>query len=177
MNKSTERIKPFYEEVLAGCGRIVATNGERPEVSMTESSYVISGMDYQVKTANGAFRFWLGVNGPRLFFIVYSKGIDANRAHEVFSFCFGGAEKIGWEINYELIENGVSIWATCMTDRNMPLIELKPHSTRGLSHDPVFGLTDYGQFWATDIAMMVQSWVRTSERSGIECHDKEPAPL
>lgn len=177
MKNSSEQTEPFYAEVLSACRRIVATNGERAEASMTQSAYVLPGHTYQVQTSQGTFRFWLGVNGPRLFFIVYAKGITVDRARDAFSFCFGGAEKVGWEINYEPIEDGVSMWATCMTERTMPLVELCPATTLGLSHDPVFKLTEYGRFWAIDIAMMAQSWVRTSERQRIESHDKEPAPL
>ena len=177
MNKYSEQNRPFYDEVLAGCSRIVATSGELAEARMATSAYVLPGMSYQIHTSTGVFRFWLGINGPRLFFIVYVKGIDADRAREAFSFCFGGAKKVGWEVNYEPLDNGVSVWATCMTDRSIPMLEKSLHNTRGVNRDPVLFLAEYGQFWATDIAMMVQSWVRTSERLGIECHDKEPAPL
>lgn len=37
--------------------------------------------------------------------------------------------------------------------------------------------TDAQRFWATDIAMMVQPWLRTGERSTIKRHHLDPALL
>ena len=159
------------------CQRIVATDGTAPDVTMKETPYVLTGRTYTVRTAQDEFSFWFGVNGPRLFFITYIAGLDAQKAKEAFAFCFGGAEKVGWHMNYEPIDAGVSVWATCMTDVTKALAQPKPNCTTGLSGEQIYELTDDGSFWVTDIGMMVQSWVRTSERCGIACHELEPAPL
>ena len=128
-----------------------------------------------ITSGRGQFRFWLGINGPRLFFIVYVTGVSDKGARDAFAFCFGGAEKVGWDLNYEPIEDGVSIWATCMTNRDLPLtvenLQLK------VNGEPAPELTAEGAFWVNDIAMMVQSWVRTCERRSIANHPLEPAPL
>lgn len=174
MGDTKRMTAPFYDGIVEACLRIVGMDGKHPEVSMTETSYVLAGRTCWIKTGSDEYAFWVGINGPRLFFIAYIKDIDAVRAREVFAFSFGGAEKVGWQVNYEPIEGGVSIWANCMTDRGKPLTgtDTSPGITTNVPQ-----LTDEGEFWVTDIAMMVQSWIRTSERNGIKCHEKEPAPL
>lgn len=173
----SKKASPFYDEVLTACRRIISMDGMPAKVEMEPSAYVLQGNTFKVRTTKGLFSFWLGVNGPRLFFITHARDIDPERARAVFSFCFGGAQKVGWDINFEPLDNGVSIWGTCMTDRRTSLTEKSQNSTQGLNHEPVFHLTEDGLFWALDVAMMVQSWIRTSERNKIECHEMEPAPL
>ncbi len=154
---------PFYMEVERACKRIIGMSGDLVSVSMKNTEYVLSGYTVTITTKQGSqFPFWTGVNGPRLFFIAFVAA-GHETAKDVFQFCFGGAEKVGWEVKYEKIETGTSIWATCMTNRDRPLIN--------------DALTEEGIFWATDIAMMVQSWVRSCERSNIKRHHMEPAPL
>lgn len=147
----------FNDEVHATCSRIVAMSGERVTVSSKEAGSILDGRMFTVLTENGAFPFWLGINGPRLFFIAAMADLDEARARDVFRFCFGGAEKVGWQVNYQEVEGGVSIWATCMTSAALPLT--------------------LNGFWGRDIALMVQSWVRTCEREQIRRHKLDPAPL
>jgi hypothetical protein len=177
MTSKNRKSAALFDGLLAVCKRIVASDGSVPAVSMRETSYVLNGHTYTLQTTKGEFSFWFGANGPRLFFIAYVAGLDAEKAKADFAFCFGGAAKVGWQMNYEPIDAGVSIWATCMTDEGRALVQAKENCTVGLSGEQMYELTDYGTFWVTDIAMMVQSWVRTSERCGISCHDMEPAPL
>lgn len=162
---------PIYDGILDACLRVVAMDGKNPSVSMQPTSYVLHGRTCWMESSAGVFPFWVGVNGPRLFFITYMAGISPEQAKEAYAFCFGGAEKVGWLINYEPIEGGISIWANVMTDRKTPLSENAEF--RSNAHT----LTEEGVFWVTDIALMVQSWIRTSERLGYKCHTTEPAPL
>lgn len=168
---------PFYLEVVDVCLRIVCSDGTHPEVQMTDTAYVLPGRTCWLTTASGEFKFWVGINGPRLFFIAWMADITPERAKDVFQFCFGGAEKVGWQVNYEPLDGGgVSVWANCMTDPDKPLTA--PSDSAGFTTaQSNYTLTDDGLFWVTDIAMMVQSWIRTSERHAIKCHPKEPAPL
>jgi hypothetical protein len=177
MTDTVRRTAPFYDEIVDACLRIVDTEGKHPEVELTDTSYVLPGRTCWIRTETGDYPFWVGINGPRLFFIAWMAEITAERAQEVFKFCFGGAEKVGWQVNYEPLEGGgVSVWANCMTERDKPLTTNA--SSHGISSTPVqYALTEDGLFWVTDIAMMVQSWIRTSQRHGIKCHAKEPAPL
>jgi hypothetical protein len=167
----------LIDGLLAACRRVVAMDGTAPAVSMRATQYVLNGSTYTITTSKGDYRFWFGANGPRLFFITFVKGVSPEQAKEKYAFCFGGAAKVGWELNYEPIEGGVSIWATCMTEPELAFAEVSPNTTTGLAGAPVYNLTEYGDFWVTDVAMMVQSWIRTSERFEIECHEMEPAPL
>ena len=154
----------FYAELEGACARIVSASGDLVEVDMKKTEYVLPGHTVEITTKHGSsFPFWVGVNGPRIFFIAYVTA-EPTEAKNAFQFCFGGAQKVGWEMNYEGINSGTSIWATVMTDKTRPLIAGSE-------------LTDEGHFWATDIAMMVQSWVRTCERLNIKRHELDPAPL
>lgn len=178
MDRDLDKTRPIYDSVLSACRRIISMDGNPPtDVTARSTIYVVDGRIYTIRTGKGNFAFWLGINGPRLFFIVYIEGLQPDRAKEAFSFCFGGAEKVGWHVNYEPIPDGVSIWATCFTDPSKPLAAALENAGRGLSNEPIYKLTDDGHFWATDIAMMAQSWIRTSERNGLACHELEPAPL
>lgn len=165
--------EPIYEEIGHACRRVVAMLGDFAEVDSKPTAYVIEGRIFNVTTKLGRFTFWVGINGPRLFFIVNMKNISVEEAEKTFSFCFGGAEKVGWNTNYQPMYNGVSIWSTCTTDRDRALSILRDESA-----DPIaVELTEEGLFWVTDIAMMVQSWIRTCERTKMVCHDIDPAPL
>lgn len=166
---------PIYEGLALACGRIVCTDGKLAKIEVKSTDYVLDGRTFSVQTSAGEFPFWVGVNGPRLFFIAYISGADAQLAKEQFAFCFGGAAKVGWEMNYEPIDGGVSIWATCMTDRALPLV--LEDANKIVDFKAKASLTQEGAFWVNDIAMMVQSWVRTCERKNIQRHELEPAPL
>lgn len=174
MSETNKKNEPFYDGIIEACLRIVGTDNTHPEVRMSATAYVLPGRTCFLKMKDAEYAFWVGINGPRLFFIAYVANIEAARAEEVYKFCFGGAHKVGWEINYEPIDGGVSIWANCMTDRLKPLTTNE--TTQGVTTS-TYSLTEDGEFWVTDIAMMVQSWIRTSERHAIRCHTKEPAPL
>lgn len=149
--------------------------GDCADVESSVTTYVIEGRIFNVKTQLGTFPFWVGINGPRLFFIVNMKGLTVEEAQRHFGFCFGGAEKIGWNTVYQPMYNGgISIWSTCTTDRELPLAS---HDNTYSHGQPIPNLTEEGLFWATDIAMMVQSWIRTCEREKLKCSDILPAPL
>ncbi len=164
----------MYAGIQFACERIVSMDDSGVTVSNRETSFVLDGRTYSLAAYDGDYKFWVGLNGPRLFFIAYMKAINVEKAREAFAFCFGGAEKAGWEMNYEpMTDGGMSVWATCMTDRTLPL----SRSISDINGAATAAMTPEGIYWATDIAMMVQSWVRTCQRHGFSCHDKLPAPL
>ena len=164
----------MYAGIQFACERIVSMDDSGVTVSNRETSFVLDGRTYTLNAYDGKYMFWVGLNGPRLFFIAYMRDIDVEKARKAFAFCFGGAEKAGWEMNYEpMMDGGMSVWATCMTDRNLPLSRNIPD----INGDATAAMTPEGIYWATDIAMMVQSWVRTCQRHGFSCHEKSPAPL
>lgn len=171
------KTRAFFDEVLRACCRIVASDGSLARVEAMPTAYVIRGYTYTITTSSESYRIWVGVNGPRLFYIAYLSGIDVERAHDVYAFCFGGAAKVGWQVNYENAQDFVSVWATCTTDPLEPLVHMLPNWGWRPVDTLLCEVTEAGMFWATDIAMMAQSMVRTSERHGIACHDSSPAPL
>lgn len=164
----------IYEGIHSACERIVSMDGTGVMVTNKETSFVLDGRTYTLVAYDGKYLFWVGLNGPRLFFIAYMKDVDVEKARAAFAFCFGGAEKAGWEMNYEpMMDGGMSVWATCMTDRALPLSK----NLSDVNGAATAAMTPEGIYWATDVAMMVQSWVRTCQRHGFSCHDRSPAPL
>ncbi len=170
-------IDPFYKAIGMAFGRIISTENDNLSVSNLITEYVISGRQYDLVPLLGnsetVFRFWIGVNVDRLFFITYIAEVTTEEAKEKFKFTFGGAEKVGWQMQYERIDGGVSIWGVCVAEDNLCAFS----ETIRVDNMAVAQLTKRGLFWATDIAMMAQSFVRTCEREGIATHSLAPAPL
>lgn len=165
----------FYRALDESLSKCIATHGP-VTVESVKTSYVIEGRLYTVKSrgADGSplveVKFWTGVNDKRLFFITYI-GEKPDYCKDLFQFTFGGAEKICWEFNYEAINGealGTSIWGTCKSDGYL-MERPRPNLPEEL--------TRTGRFWATDIAMMVQSQIRTMERNDIKCLARNPEPL
>lgn len=104
---------------------------------------------------NVSLKIWVGLNVSRIFAIYFVKSrgedpADIEAIKDVFRFTFGGAESLGYDIYYEQSEvegeRFVSIWTTVSADDDMIV-------------DPKRKL-----FWAQDVAMMTQSFLRTALR-------------
>jgi hypothetical protein len=116
----------------------------------------IFGNLFLLEGANGfRFKLWVGLNVYRIFVIYFvdSAGKDANytdRLRDIFQFTFGGAEKIGFHTFYERAqpdgEDVVSIWMSATVKETFLT-------------SPTEKL-----FWAQDVAMMTQSFLRTAVR-------------
>jgi hypothetical protein len=173
-----QAIAPFYQAVENGCMRIVAVGSEPVAAMAMMTEFVISGRKYELSVRSGneinKYRFWLGVNINKLFFITYLADIDSETAKKRFSTTFGGAEKAGWYVNYEPIPKGVAILGSCMTDAD-DLCVFPEGLDDGVRFKPE--LTKKGLFWATDICLMVQSLLRTCERENVRSHNLSPAPV
>lgn len=168
----------FIDELKKSFELIVCTNGSLAKVDAIKTNYVIPGCLFKIKSNKSDYLIWFGLNGPRLFYITYLP-MSKEKALDSFKFCFGGAEKVGWQFNYEPIEglSSTSIWGTCMTNTEKSLIDSNfnsDFSPRSVKSE----ITEYGIFWVTDIAMMAQSFVRTCERLGVSSLNQiNPAPL
>jgi hypothetical protein len=166
----------FYAVLMDIIGKCQATHG-KVEVTRVPTTFVIDGSLFTIKAPGFGgqpgleVKFWVGVNDRRIFYITYVED-DPTRCKDAFQFCFGGAEKAGWSINYECIvgfpKTTTSIWATVFSDEY--LME-RPRP----GQDEEF--TRAGRFWAVDIAMMLQSQIRTMERHFIKCSPYNPEPL
>lgn len=169
--RENARLAPFFAELESACGRIRTMEEERILSASSPTEYVLLGRTYTMGSRAGVLPFWCGVNVKRLFFIAYN-ACPPEQAEEIFKFCFGGAESVGWSVNYEKVKGGVSIWATRYVDESLSQTKV------GEDGSEAFSLSDAGLFWATDIAMMAQSWVRTCQRHSVKrIFGSDPAPL
>ena len=176
---SPNHVDVFLRGLASLLGKIVCTDGSLATVSLRRTDYVTTGYLFEIGTKVGKYPVWVGANGPRLFFITYIV-ITPDLAQERFKFCFGNAQKVGWDFNYEssLRSDFVSVWGTCMTDSNKAFCAPLAKAVVGDNRMAAVKMTDYGQFWATDIAMMTQSFVRVCERHSLSAPvGIEPAPL
>lgn len=180
MNKLREQeelVTALAQTLKSLLGKLVCMGGTMANVNVSKTDYVVNGYTFVVESGENRYAFWLGVNGPRLFFVTYVVA-EKSVAKEVFNFCLGGAEKVGWGFNFEPTGDGeiLSIWGSCMTDVSRPLAQFSP--TVRANGQPIVELTAHGVFWMTDIAMMAQSLIRTSERQKIvQPLGVLPAPL
>lgn len=143
----------------------------------------IFGRGYRLSIDSKDYLLWFGLNVKRLFSI-YFVVVDTENNHfktntnynssatdyvkwlqeDVFKFTFGGAIKVGYSVNFELVKvdsvDLVSIWCTNNCEK-----------------DFLFSSSEK-LFWAQDLAMMTESFIRTSLRKNIKIsHKIQPAPL
>jgi hypothetical protein len=158
----------FHLSLIDRFQKIQQMSGKAPIVEMQETTYVIPGYTYELKCDNDVFyNVWVGANFERLFFIMRF-ATTSDIAKGKFKFAFGGAEDVGWNPKYEDVDGEVSIWTTRMTD--CPLVSDPDEEGKAT-------ITRMGSFWAVDIAMMLQSVIRTAQREQIAPSLKLPEPL
>jgi hypothetical protein len=128
----------------------------------------IFGHLFVLKSEQLTFKVWIGLNVHRVFAIYFVKSDGSKEFPEkmksIYGFTFGGAQKVGFVPTYEPFlfqgEPFLSIWLAAPTEKD-------------LLTNPVEKL-----FWAQDIAMMTESFIRTSLRSGVELQTAvDPGPL
>lgn len=129
----------------------------------------IFGRSFKLSQGEFSYHIWVGLNVHRIFVIYYVGAGDRGEAHvdtlkQVFRFTFGGAEAVNFKSHYEYAvvdgEPIVSIWLTAPADKHL--------------------LTDPNEklFWAQDIAMMTESFLRTALRNNVDLKTKAiAAPL
>ncbi len=133
------------------------------------------------------FKMWVGLNVFRLFviyfidvqpqntsFLAWRSGQTVPQSpeqfytrwlrEEVFPFTFGGAEHVGYRVNFELVgaddASFVSVWLTV-------------EAAKDFLTNPSLKL-----FWSQDIAMMTESFLRTGLRRGLRMSTAiDPGPL
>ena len=130
-------------------------DGGRVEVTLLELRDIFGAL-YEVRSAGVSWKLWLGLNVDRLICIYFvSAGPqDVPRLRETFAYTFGGAEKVGYSWFVEpAIRDGeqvVSMW-------------LAASDANGILNHP-----DKRLFWAQDVAIMTQSFLRTAHRAGVQ---------
>jgi hypothetical protein len=131
----------------------------------------IFGAAYEISSGEKLLRVWIGLNVSRLiviYLVCIPEGIDGDdyclKLEKIFGITFGGARKVGYETQFAHTKDDkgqavVSIWTAVDTEHNL-LVE------------PAQRL-----FWLQDVAMMTESFWRTSIRSDIVLSPTEPSPL
>lgn len=134
----------------------------------------IFGANYELKTANTQIKMWVGINVDRVIISYFiERTISTERIKDIFKYTFGGAESVGYKVNFEEAktishnEEVLSIWCT------WPTISDSSQLATDLLSNPEKKL-----FIIQDIAMMTQSFLRTAERQDINAYPaSDPGPL
>lgn len=127
----------------------------------------IYGVNYELSLKDFKMRMWVGINVRRIstiYFVKVESEQDAEKIAETFRFTFGGAEKVGYNTNFEFCtlnnEHFVSMWSTVNAE------------------NAILGNPAEQLFWMQDIAMMTQSIARTAIRHQLSLFTTvEPGPL
>lgn len=179
--RELDRFDAAADQFLLGCEHrfalVVGHNSESVSCTSCVTHYVIPGREFNLNDGADSLVFWVGLNGGRIFFISRFVG-KPEELKAAFLFSFGGAAKIGWDFHYEPVTlegHETSIWGT--VDTGKALTEIVGERERSHELHPADRLTNDGCFWVNDIAMMLQSLLRTSQRHGIKNSSSSPAPL
>lgn len=135
----------------------------------SEGQNDIFGIRFHLKSGDFRFPIWIGLNVRRIF-AIYFVNMDGkppayvDEIKRIFAFTFGGAELINFKSHYETAvvdgEHILSIWLTAPT---VPDLLTNPNEKL---------------FWAQDVAMMTESFLRTAIRNGVPLETRtKPRPL
>ena len=131
----------------------------------------IFGATYRMQSGPHELKVWVGLNVSRLFTIFWlsvpadvSTQVYIKDLQQHFEFTFRGAAQIGYHTSYEAAELAdgthiVSIWSSVDAKHN-----LLTEPSRRL-------------FWLQDMAMMTESFWRTSLRHELTASTLDPSPL
>src|SRR5690606_35775951 len=79
--------------------RLIEDNyNDHPKITISAPNNIF-GVNYHLQTPNLQMKMWLGVNVDRVIVIYFVKDIDIEKAKQVFSYTFGGAESVGYKVN------------------------------------------------------------------------------
>ncbi len=147
--------------------RIIGWSGAPAGITVQETRYVVPGALITVKDGSTSVPVWIGVNGPRIFYIL-RMGEAADRCEAVFRFAFGGAAKVGWSFLYEpLSGTETSVWGTAETG----------HQFVSGTKERSMVMTQEGEFWINDLSLMMLSALRTIQRESLIVSPNFPEPL
>jgi hypothetical protein len=123
-----------------------------------------------LKMTNGdyGFKLWVGLNVRKLFviyFVPLTESLGLAELKQIYHYTFGGAENSGYACNFEEAQVAgqrvASIWLTAKVD------------------DDLLSNPQEKLFWAQDVAMMTESFLRTAFRNKVDLTLKSisPGPL
>lgn len=153
--------------------RIEDSHGQKVNVEVSKINNIF-GANYNLKTDNIKTKMWVGFNVDRIIVAYFIKDTGSVESiKNTFKYTFGGAESVGYKINFEeaTIKNSeekvLSIWCT------WPAIQDSSNISTELLGNPEKKL-----FIIQDIAMMTQSFIRTAERNSVNILTAaDPGPL
>ncbi|PWK83881.1 hypothetical protein [Fulvimonas soli] len=166
------------EQVLTGLlprtlARVTDVQGAPAAVTVGAPSGVI-GYDYTLRTANAELRAWIGLNVHRvivILFCAWPEGMEEQafleRLRAGFADTLGGARAIGYDephFQAEAIDGCrfASIWLTWDIGTQEDFLTHSPSQL----------------FFAQDVALMLQSFLRTAQRRGLRLSTAlAPTPL
>lgn len=126
---------------------------------------LIAKRDHATDRRDMRVKIWVGLNVYKIiviYFVPCDPDASPKTIEEKFSYCFGGLQHAGHKVNFERTsidgESLVSIWYS---------VEASPDF-----------LMDPGQklFWAQDIAMGTESFLRTAERHKLALFEVKASP-
>lgn len=170
----TERTHKLLQEQLPQIlGKIEDSEGSRTQVTHSEVNNIF-GTNYCLKTPNIEAKLWVGLNVDRIIICYFlPRTLPTEHMRQVFRYTFGGAESVGYKVNYEeatikaTSEDILSIWCT------WPAIQDSSSLATELLSNPEKKL-----FIIQDIAMMTQSFIRTAQRNNLTAStEADPGPL
>lgn len=150
---------------------VPAAGGHPFECSGAMNRDIFGALFYLGDSRDLRMKAWVGLNVRRITVIYFIKGAEGRKlpiekAQDLFRYTFGAAEKIGYSVFFEEAdvdgEKLISIWATVAVE------------------DDFLVLPQAKLFWAQDVAMMTQSFVRTAyrARATVSLHTTaDPQPL
>lgn len=112
-----------------------------------------------LKMSNGdyCFKLWVGLNVRKLFviyFVPLTESLGIAELRKIYHYTFTGAESSGFSCNFEEAQVAqrkiASIWMSAKTD------------------DDLLSNPQEKLFWAQDIAMMTESFLRTAFRNKVD---------
>jgi hypothetical protein len=149
------------------------SHGQKLEVAVSAINNIF-GANYRLHNKNTKTKMWVGFNVDRIIVAYFLKTTESvETIKDIFQYTFGGAESVGYKVNFEqaTIKNSgeqvLSIWCT------WPGMQDGTNISTDLLNSP-----DKKLFIIQDIAMMTQSFIRTAERNSVNIFtDADPAPL
>lgn len=170
INKTESLLRVQLPKML---GRVEDSAGNKAEVTVSEINNIF-GANYVLKTPNTQMKMWVGFNVDRIIIAYFIPNIaHTPPVKDIFQYTFGGAESVGYKVNFEEAtsldsgEDVLSIWCT------WPAIQDSSQLSTELLSNPEKKL-----FIIQDIAMMTQSFIRTAERNAVPLQTQcDPGPL
>jgi hypothetical protein len=141
-------------EVLTG---VSGEDGEAGNAEvLCDGRCYICGVFYSIKTKEGFWRLWIGLNVDRItcVYVLLKQGHTEADLRRVFAHTFQCAALVGYTL---IIEEAVRAGEAVF------LLTLVAKDEKGILSQPERRL-----FWAQDIALMTQSFLRTAQRASLK---------